>query len=182
MESQALLELVKKGADAIPCLIAHLNDERETEMILSRPGFFGGIFFANEYDYNTKTTWAPVSGINDNETWDRLPTSLETGQKYTLTVGDLCYVALGQIVNRRFSAVRYQPTAIVVINSPAHSSEFLKAVKYEWGTLTSEAHKASLIQDIRKPDYSERQTSAIERLLFYYPDAAKEIDIEQFLE
>jgi len=37
---------------------------------------------------------------------------------YTVKVGDVCYAIIGQIVNRSLMAVRYQPSAGLVINSP----------------------------------------------------------------
>jgi hypothetical protein len=35
---------------------------------------------------------------------------------HVVTVGDLCFVALGQIVNRSSAAVRHQPTGGLVIS------------------------------------------------------------------
>ncbi len=40
---------------------------------------------------------------------------------YTIKVGDVCYVLIGQIVNRRLWALEYVPTLIVVVTSPVHS-------------------------------------------------------------
>ncbi len=58
------------------------------------------------------------------------------GRKHTVTVGDLCWVALGQIVNRRFDAVRYQPTAIIIVSSPTLSPTLCKQVRADWANLT----------------------------------------------
>jgi hypothetical protein len=180
-ESPAMVELVRRGADVVPCLMAHLDDTRPTGLVLTHPGGFGGLVYGKEYSYNARITRPPVAGLND-EDHEFVPRSTESGmeQVYTVTVGDLCFVALGQIVNRNFSAVRYQPSMIVVINSPAHSPELLLAARYEWGALTPETHRSSLILDILQPDYPGRRTGAIERLRFYYPVAASEIDLEQF--
>src|SRR5262249_17051070 len=91
------------------------------------------------------------------------------GSKHTITVGDLCYVALGQILNRQFSAVRYQPTAIVIVSSPTMSPTLRKQVRADWTGLTESRHAASLVNDFLKPDSDERKRGAAERLAYYYP-------------
>ncbi|MCI0648287.1 MAG: hypothetical protein L0346_25810 [Chloroflexi bacterium] len=175
VSSTALRQLVSYGADAVPCLIAHLDDGRETQLTFTHNISFGGIFFANEYDYNVRTVKLPFTGVDEVQE-DQVPLTRK-GWQYTVTIGDLCFVALGQIVNRQFNAVRYQPTAITIINSPQHAPSLLEAVRLEWGTLTLETHKESLLNDIYRPDYSERRINALRLLAYYYPETAREIGI-----
>src|SRR5262249_21288700 len=51
---------------------------------------------------------------------------------YTVKVGDVCFVAIGQIVGRAYGAVRYQPTACIVLNSPAHDPKLCAEVRSIW--------------------------------------------------
>ena len=45
-------------------------------------------------------------------TWKAIP----------LKVGDVCFAIIGEIVGRKYLAVRDQMTACVIINSPLHES------------------------------------------------------------
>jgi hypothetical protein len=51
---------------------------------------------------------------------------------YNVKVGDVCFVIIGQIVNRPYQAVRYQPSGSVVVNSPTHDPILAKEVREIW--------------------------------------------------
>jgi ankyrin repeat protein len=129
------------------------------------------MFFDDEYDFNRRTTKRPAGVNRDGHDGDK--------NKYTVTVGDLCFVALGQIVNRRFNAVRYQPTACIMINSPTESETLRKVIKAEWSDLTSAKHKERLIQDFTEPDHEYRRIGACLRLGYFYPDALEPLVLKQ---
>jgi hypothetical protein len=82
----------------------------------------------------------------------------------------LCYVAIGQIVNRQLNAVRYQPSACLVINSPVETPSLAEAVRKDWSGLTPEAHRLSLTQDALDP-WPYAAPAALKRLCFYYAQA-----------
>jgi ankyrin repeat protein len=176
--SAPLRDLVKKGSAAIPYLIAHLDDAGKTQMTVKHDMGMGGMFFADEYDTNRRTRKAAPEGVNRGIGFERGPTPKE----HALTVGDLCFVALGQIVNRSFNAVRYQPTACIMINSPTYSQKLLKTIKDEWGTLTPEQHRQSLIRDFVEPDHEYRRQGACLRLGYYYPEALEPLVLKQLAE
>jgi ankyrin repeat protein len=186
--SEAMREIVKQGAAAVPHLIAHLDDRRKTKIVvghiasLGHDAGFGGIFYGNEFDYNERTTKTPPLARQEGDEEDGLDQLFgrQATQSHTITVGDLCFVALGQIVNRHFNAVRYQPTAIIIISSPTNSPALIAAVKQEWGQLTPERHRVSLIADFLKPDSEGRRNGACKRLAYYYPDALEPLAV-QFL-
>ncbi len=177
--SETIREIVKQGAAAVPHLIAHLGDQRKTKIIVRHDDGMG-TFYGDEFDYNIRTTKPPALPARqedekeeDKEEEDGLTKLFGpvANDPHTITVGDLCFVALGQIVNRRFNAVRYQPTGFTILSSPTHSPALLAAVKQEWGKLTPERHRASLIADFLKPDSEARRKGACTRLAYYYPDA-----------
>ena len=92
---------------------------------------------------------------------------------YTVTVGDVCYVIIGQITNRSYLAVQYQPTACTYIHSPTHDPQIAKDVRAVWKSNNStEMILASLKTDLElKLDdgfYGYRQ-GAILRLGYYFP-------------
>lgn len=163
----AMRELVKRGVAALPDLIAHLSDERETRLSISKHGFMGATWHSDEYDPRFRDEERAPKGLNTRKE-DLL------NKPYALRVGDLCYVAVGQIVNRRLNAVRYQPSGCYVINSPVATPGLAEAVKREWAGLTAHDHERSLVSDAQSPFWAG-PPPALERLAFYYPESAEKV-------
>jgi hypothetical protein len=163
--SPVMKELVKRGLAALPGLLDHLTDHRPTRLVVKLPiGGFGGMWHSDEYEPRVAGEKAP--GVNTGDDGERFVADGE----YRVRVGDLCFVAIGQIVNREFFAVRYQPTACMVINSPVETPALAAAVRADWASLTAEEHERSLLQDAREEPQSSQD--ALKRLRFYYPQAA----------
>ncbi len=163
-------ELVRRGLAALPVLIRHLGDNRPTKLVvgglLPEGGFYMFQYFSDEYDPRVRAAdpRKPRSGASD-----RVFVGSFSG-RYTVKVGDLCYVLVGQIVNRRLVAVRYQPSSGLVINSPLEAPDLIDRVEKDWSGLEAQGHKASLLADIQDDD-APRSRAALIRLRFYYPDA-----------
>ena len=141
---------------------AYLDDKRPTKITIKPDFVMGGMFYEDEYDYNRRTAKQPPEGVNRDIALDG-----KHPQTHTVTVGDLCFVALGQIVNRHFNAVRYQPTACIMINSPTYSAALRKAIRKEWGNLTPGSTRNFLVRDFLQPDYENRRIGACLRANFY---------------
>lgn len=107
----------------------------------------------------------------DEEDHDRL-------HSYTLKVGDVCFVAIGQIVGRRYDAVEYIPTAMVSLRSPVE----IKALRERMSALWASKDPAKKLLDSLLLDFStegksangwhdagEFQVKAAMRLLYYFP-------------
>ena len=118
---------------------------------------------------------------------DRLR-DLRSLTQYTVKVGDVCFTIIGQIVGRRYQAARYQPTAIVYINSPVESRVLAQAVRDVWSATNAPQHLLdSLLFDYATEGVfngqsldgwgiaSELQTSAALRMLYYFPDETAEM-------
>ncbi len=96
--------------------------------------------------------------------------------RYTVTVGDVCFVALGQIINRPYQAARYPDQGFLVVTSPAHDAKSAEAVRAPW---TDKQYRqqllASLLTDFHTRGGDERgrsdelQIGAVIRLLYYFP-------------
>ena len=155
------MRLVRKGVAALPDLLDHLSDLRATKLKV------GDGFTAKWLDeeYAPRTPPRPVyePGPKPEPRFD--PARVRYVDDYTLKVGDLCYVAIGQIVNRDLQALRYQPTACLVINSPVETPSLAESVRKDWSGLTAEAHKQSLIRDATAPAF-DADPSALIRLWF----------------
>ncbi|MCB1093511.1 MAG: hypothetical protein KDL87_18380, partial [Verrucomicrobiae bacterium] len=131
--SRAVLNLVEAGPDAIPFLLEKLDDATPTKYTIEHKGGFGGMWTAAEMDTNPadKTESIPPEKLGFES-----EAHLNT---YTVKRGDLCFVILGQITGRAYEAVRYQPTACIVINSPVESKELRDAVRANWNSPDSRA-------------------------------------------
>jgi hypothetical protein len=166
----AMRDLVRLGVRALPDLLNHLSDPRETRLVIKHNGFFGAAWHSDEYDPRYGDPGRRPRGVNTG-----LEKQFNGG--YTLRVGDLCYVALGQIVNRGLAAVRYQPSACLVVNSPVQTPALAAAARRDWSGLTPEQHKRSLIADAFANGFSA-DTGALVRLDFYYPGAAEPLALK----
>jgi hypothetical protein len=163
----AMKRLVQLGVDAIPVLISHLDDNRPTKLKVGRQGPVTSKWFAEEYD--------PRKRVKSNESAADLALDSKNtfgrsfNDDYVVKVGDVCYVLIGQIVNRNLLAVRYQPSGCMVVNSPIESPDLAIRVKRDWDGLTKQEHVASLTFDLENSDGAWDGKPALTRLRYYYP-------------
>lgn len=160
-------ELARRGVSALPVLMKHLEDKRPTRLVIKPlDKFFGGFYFKKEYDPKVpqKDSWGY---LRDNE-------EKAISESHTIKVGEVCFAIIGQIVNRRLRAVRYQPTAITYINSPCEFPELAAKVRKDWEKVTPAEHEASLISDAKSEDGWVNE-EALRRLRFYYPEAYRRL-------
>jgi hypothetical protein len=127
--------------------------------------------FADEMDFNSRTEAPPPPTVNRDD-------SVGEPAPYQVTVGDLCFVALGQVLDRSWNAVRYQPSGGLVISSPSRSAPLRQAVEKALDGWTVARHRAQLVRDFREPDHARRREGAALRLAFYYPDALEDPAVE----
>ncbi|QDT99311.1 hypothetical protein [Gimesia aquarii] len=173
VRSEPLRKIVEQGIDAIPTLIKHIGDERKINMKPVQGFSFTG--FIDLYDFNNRTRKDVPSNVN----LDLFEKDENHPNKHSITVGDLCFVALGQIVNRRFAATKYVPTGILAVSSPSYSKQLREVVIKDWQDLTREQHIQQLIQDFKMPDHEGRQFGAYLRLSFYYPEFVETLVLKQ---
>jgi hypothetical protein len=174
-------ELVRRGPVALPELIKHLDDRRPTKLEVGNKDpststhgvgidTFMWTVFSDEYDPRS------LGPRNEkHEPWKvRMMTNFQG--RYIVRVGDVCYVLIGQIVNRRLFAVRYQASAGLIVNSPIEAPVLAEQVRNDWGNADPEVLRASLLADLRATNpssasYTQRfNNSALERLRLYFPD------------
>jgi hypothetical protein len=176
-------ELVRRGPVALPELIKHLDDRRLTKLeVGNKPSgrqvgvdAFMFMFFSDEYDPRVPRWFS-------EEEWKTGPQPMQRNfeGRYTVKVGDVCYVLIGQIVNRRLLAVRYQPSAGLVVNSAIEAPVLVERVRNDWGNADADYLRQSLLEDIHATNHPKRISPAeytrrfvnpaLERLRFYFPD------------
>ncbi len=186
--SSALKRLVELGPKALPYLLESLDDQTPTKLQIEHEGCFGIMRFANELRGNPANT-AEAEILPKFSYENRHP--MKHIDKYSVNLGDVCFVAIGQIVGRRYQAVRYQPTACIVINSPTHDPELCQQVRGIW---TSDAPHRKLFESLLLDYVTEAEcepgnqwwsftnrltNQAALRLLFYFPREASELIAEK---
>jgi ankyrin repeat protein len=160
--SDALRSLVKLRTRALPKLLAHLSDARPTKIVINHGGGIGDLLVGEDEDPRKK---------DDAADFGR--------RRYTIMVGDLCYVAIGQIVNRDYWAVRYQPTALIFVTSVPKSKKLREEIIKQWGNLTPDKHRESLTRDFVDSGVEHVRNGASLRLAYYYPDALEPLALKQ---
>jgi hypothetical protein len=191
--SSALKELVSLGPIALPFLLDSLDDRTPTKIKLEHGSAMGAMWFDQEMSGNPlNPVEAEALRLGDDKRRRVTPQERYTDE-FTVKVGDICFVAIGQITGRSYQAVRYQPTACIVLNSPTHDTELARKVRQIW---RSESPREHLLQSLLR-DYcsigkheagdsldvwgvgSRLQCSAVLRLLYYYPDETGQMIAER---
>src|SRR5262249_1245939 len=112
--SEGVKALVVLGPPALPFLLDALDDKTPTKLTMMHDGDFGGMWHATEVPTNPVN---PAEAIaHKAQAAKQRDDDRDHVSKYTLKDGDVCFVAIGQIVGRSYQAVRYQPTARTVLN------------------------------------------------------------------
>jgi hypothetical protein len=161
---EAFRALVQAGPEAVPYLVAHLDDWRATRLVIRKGNSVWNLML------NTHSS----SGTLGHAGREVDLTS------YTIRIGDICYVALGQIVNRQYLACFYQPTGNVYITSPVHDASLLRALRDAWSALTPKSHEDCLLRDLRRCEFRGSAHGTLERLRCYYPKAVSPALRERF--
>jgi hypothetical protein len=180
--SEALRALVAAGPGALPLLLAALDDQTPTRLKVEHRSGFGAMWLANELWGNPVN---PVEARVLGRRGQRRPGFEREKfiESYTVKVGDVCLVAIGQIVGRGYQAMRYQPTACIVINSPTEDAELRKQVRAIWSSKDPARHlfESLLLDYATLGNYKEGdsfdewsvgsglQVAAALRLLYYFP-------------
>jgi hypothetical protein len=206
LHSQALRSLVEMGPDSLPFLLAALDDKTPTKLTVEPQGGMGMMIAANELDGNPANLLeSRVLGRSEALPWSllvdsfnkKLPNGITT-ESYTEKVGDICFVAIGQIVGRAYRAVRYQSTGFVIVNSPTARAELRTKVRSIWSSedarkrvfdsllvdyATQEsATQGRLVDPLSVDGLSQAtrlQAQAATRLLYYFPNETSQVIAER---
>jgi len=172
--SATFRSLVEMGPDALPFLLDALEDQTPTKMKVSGIGIGCGIEGNPLNPIERRVLSNEQESDEDEADWS-------FNAPYTLKVGDVCFVAIGQIVGRPYSAV-YSFAFTVSVNSPAARKGMRDRLRAIW----SSDNPSRRLLDSLLIDYatqglfngrsldgwgegSDRQVRAVKRLLCYFP-------------
>jgi hypothetical protein len=135
-ESDAALELVRLGPAAIPWILKHLDDGRETRLEVTA-GAFAKAYAHAEVPVppgRHEEREAMVAALEDEACarWHKADTGEEI-RGHVATVGDFCFAILGRIVNRPYEPVRSPMTVLTIVSSPSLEPRIADAMRGWWG-------------------------------------------------
>ncbi len=191
--SAVMTEVVRRGLSIVPALLDHLGDARPTRIVvdprqLNRNGTSG--LYTDVYDVRFHAGGSQPAGVNS----PRTKPALNGEWPYTAKVGDLCFVALGRIVNRRLyivgpdfgNGMMYDGSFRLDINSPVARAALAAAARSDWGGI----REPDFVQQLREDAFGLHdpkpvpggvwipvidRLGAVDRLLYYYPRAGSEL-------
>jgi HEAT repeat protein len=168
----AFTSLVELGPKALPFLLESLDDQTPIKLATENFCCGGSIFRGHEIEANAFNRHEATALANvDTEESFRATRSLG---EYTTKVGDICFVLIGQITNRSYNAVRYQPTFCIVVNSTVQDKQLAAEVRAIWGKSDYRQKLLdSLLVDLHTR--GKFQVGAAMRLAYYFPEASEDL-------
>jgi HEAT repeat protein len=179
---EAFRSLVELGPEALPFLLDALGDKRPTQMNMKSGNGNGSYWFGsglkgnllNPLERHLLSQRTAEADTNDDTLID---------DPYTLRVGDVCFVAIGQIVGRPYNTVTWQ--VFTIVTSPVVTKNLRTHVRALWES----DDPATKLLDSLLIDYategifngdsldgwdkgSDYQVQAALRLLYYFPKEA----------
>jgi hypothetical protein len=176
----ALERLVALGPKALSALLDALSDVTPTKHKMEHGGGFGGMWYGREIAMNAanprenKAKEAHAEFFKGDERFGGFDNNIT---EHAITRGDVCFLIIGQIVNRCYQPSRYQPTACLVINSPTHDPAIATIVREIWDSPDpAETLFKSLMTDFHsRGGAAGYQIGAAMRLLYYFPDESRDL-------
>jgi len=180
-----LKELASLGPRVIPFLLDSLQDKTPTHVSIgpfSRPTPVSMVA-STEIPFNPRNV--REAGLVAAFTNTTMPPAHASVSSHVVTVGDLCFVTLGQIVRRGYRPVETSEENAVVITSPSSNPAIARCVRAIWaGKNPAQVLMDSLLCDLLSPSSVELsgwhvdvnntfsdsiQLNAAIRLAYYFP-------------
>lgn len=171
LSSAPLRQLVAMGAVAIPAILLGLDDDRPTR------------FGVSPLASNPHIAFHYLEHTEEVDPYDREAVALLTNKakalssdndarEHKLTVGDLCFFALGQIVNRYYLPIQFPSKFTAIVTSPIKFPAMVERLRHQWGTLDTAQHAAQLSSELEQAGTPRFREDTWLRLQYYFPDAA----------
>ncbi len=174
---RALIRLVELGPRALPILLQHLDDDRQTKTIVPdelAKSLGPSAFVPFRPGSRREESAIRNAGLPEDNPGPDFDATVED---YTLTVGDMCFVLIGMITNRSYYVVVDEFDA--QLNSPTRSEQMVTAVRGKWGPQPEAVELYEQLKmdlEIGGRLYSD---SAAIRLLYYFPGHSDNLVIAQ---
>jgi hypothetical protein len=202
--SDPIRKLVEIGPEALPYLLASLDDDTPTDIVIqavaTRGAIAGGMAFdeilhGNPADpterFTLKLNRFPYSASIRPK--DDFAVSPEM-ESYRIKIGDVCLIIIGQIVGREYECLTspHVKSAGILVCSPVHRKLVRKRLRNIWES----RHPRQKLLESLVLDFSTRgllqmdsldywdigngfQIESTKRLLYYYPDVAVPLIVDR---
>jgi len=153
-------EIVNNRRAALPFLLNHLDDSRQTSVSLG-PVSFG----QTEYQPRLRTLDPATLQFHV----ERVGYKYARFEKYKLKVADICMDAIGRIVNRPYGWAERRGLLPSRLSSPIVDPELADLIRNDWDGITDRQLAESFIRDcsLLDPD-----VGSLRRLARFYPKVA----------
>jgi len=188
IRNRALTRLVELGPTALPILIEHLTDKTPTKLVIKHEMEIGAMWYDQELPINPVSK-QEVNALNkaglpveeDMNLKFMRQRKAERTNNHTIKIGEVCFAIVGMIANRSYQAVRYQPTACIVLNSPIKNNKLTIALQNMWNMtdIRQALFKHLLIDLYTRRRGKDFQCGAAMRLLYYFPEQAVPLIVER---
>jgi hypothetical protein len=172
----ALSELVKEGPVAMPALLESLDDSRPTQSTVVHDVRIGE---NHRWGYMRFTDRLQGERLTPEFGADFVSDSSDLSS-YTVTIGDMCFMALGQITSKQYVPIMASSPSCIDIRSPCHNKRLLNVVREKWSRgIPADRLLESLLADFGTAlprdgeladlhDASGVQIESAKRLLYYF--------------
>lgn len=160
-ENEIIKAIVSKGISILPYLVKNISNTTKTnfEFNIVQSGI-GGIVFRDEYEPKDP---AKIKNYSSSKNM------YAKNGKHILTIGDFCFFAIGQIVNRDYLPIRGQPTGFTIINSPIQNQTIANKIIEDWSNFSRQDHINLLLNDLKYLE-KDRKSVTLKRLNYFYPE------------
>lgn len=162
-----LNKIVGAGPSAVRVLCRHLNDERPLAVPDQMQNWKKyGFVAAMSYDRNPMNSSLPKDLSVPQSSFEAPLTRID---RRSVRVGEVCFVALGFIVNRKFISHQLVGGNTTYVVSPIDSPLLAELCCEEWESKTEAEIIESLRSDFLNPDSFKRRYGAYKRLCRFAP-------------
>lgn len=167
--SDALRRIVAAGADAVPTLLENLSNDSVLAVQVQSHVFRQPVYVGH---VRLQQTFVDLDRRQQIARADEVQAAARAGlaNELNLSVAELSYFALGQIVNRPYYPIQSVSKYGVAVTSPLVFPDLADELRREWSGLTRESHATMLVEELGADGPVTRRGNAYARLAYYYPD------------
>lgn len=168
-EHESIQTLIRIGVPALPTLLKHLSDFGE---IAAQPSIFEHSSLWT-FAYLRLEAWYGENGRAEQlDRINRIREAFKTdpASDFRVTIADVCYYVIGQIVNRPYFPLHFGSKTGVAIATPQRSPELIQELRALWCSLDATTHFIQLKEEVAPDRYLSTRANAYARLAVFYPE------------
>ncbi len=166
-EHGSIQTLIRIGVPALPALLDHLSDFSKTS---SQPTWrdtpWACAYVRLEAWYDAHNRAQQLDRI----TRFREAFKTDPAQEFQVSIADVCYYVIGQIVNRPYFPLQFASKTGIAVETPQRNPELIQDLRTKWSKLDAASHLAHLKEDLAPGQDFAVRANAYARLIVFYPE------------